>query len=128
VVDYLPGDQVVCLIRDKAIVNASDLEYDLKAVFDVLTTYAEGLILYVPRAIQLDDCMFLNVYNCDRFNLDHKFLNSLSYYITEYKVYEVYQQIDGLCCNRCKDFFPMATGNQKDGTLLCFSCRQNPWR
>jgi len=128
VVDFLPGDQVVCLIRDKAIVNASDIEYDLKAIFDVLITYAEGLILYVPCDLSLDDCMFLNAYNCDRFGLDRKFINSLAYYITEYKVYEVYQQIDGLCCARCKDFFPMATGNQTNGTLICYSCRQNPWR
>lgn len=127
-VDFLPGDQVICLIRAKAIVNASDLEYDLKAVFDVLTTYAEGLILYVSSDLQLDDCMFLNAYNCERFGLDKKFLGSLAYYITEYKVYEVYQQIDGLCCVKCKDFFPMAEANQSNGSLLCYSCRQNPWR
>lgn len=126
--DYLPGDQVVCLIRDKTIVNASDIDYDLRFVFDVITTYAEGLILYVPTDLQLNDCMLLNAYNCERFNIDRKFLDSLSYYITEYKVVEIYQQIDGMCCARCKDFFPMSEPNQANGTLLCYSCRQNPWR
>lgn len=30
---------------------------------------------------------------------------------------------DGCFCKKCKDFFPYAEPNQKDGTLICYSCR-----
>src|ERR1019366_6696686 len=112
--DYLPGDQVMCLICDKVIVNATATNYDTKFVFDVITTYAEGIILYVPIDLDLIDCMELTAYNCDRFNIDRKFLGSLSYYISEYKVLRLYSQIDGMCCARCKDFFPMSGPNQSN--------------
>lgn len=30
---------------------------------------------------------------------------------------------DGETCIKCKNFYPMAEANQKDGTLICYSCR-----
>ena len=30
----------------------------------------------------------------------------------------------GLNCSKCKNYFPMAVGNQPDGSLKCYSCRQ----
>lgn len=30
---------------------------------------------------------------------------------------------DGCDCIKCKEFYPFAEPNQKDGTLICFSCR-----
>ena len=55
-----PGDQVVCLVRDKAIINAHEHDYDFEFVFDIITLYADGFILYVPDDLSLDDCMYLN--------------------------------------------------------------------
>ena len=34
----------------------------------------------------------------------------------------------GCKCARCKEFIQYAEPNQPDGTLICYSCRQNPWR
>lgn len=33
---------------------------------------------------------------------------------------------DGCFCEKCKEFFPFAEPNQKDETLICYSCR-TPW-
>ncbi len=35
---------------------------------------------------------------------------------------------DGMFCRRCQIFFQYAEPNQPDGTLLCYSCRNNPFR
>lgn len=35
---------------------------------------------------------------------------------------------DGCYCSVCKEFYNMAVPNQEDGTLKCYSCRQNPMR
>lgn len=35
---------------------------------------------------------------------------------------------DGMFCRKCQVFFQYAEPNQPDGTLLCYSCRNNPYR
>jgi formylmethanofuran dehydrogenase subunit E len=30
---------------------------------------------------------------------------------------------DGYVCKRCREYYPFAEANQKDGTLICYSCR-----
>jgi len=35
---------------------------------------------------------------------------------------------DGLICQKCKDFFEFAEPNQEDGSLICYSCRKDPYR
>lgn len=35
---------------------------------------------------------------------------------------------DGCKCVNCKEFYPMAVPNQPNNTLICYSCRDNPWR
>ena len=34
---------------------------------------------------------------------------------------------DGMFCRLCQSFYDFAEPNQDDGTLLCYSCRQNPY-
>lgn len=35
--------------------------------------------------------------------------------------------LDGMFCRKCKSFYKYAEGNQPDGSLLCYSCRNNPY-
>lgn len=34
---------------------------------------------------------------------------------------------DGMFCRKCQSFYQFAEPNQPDGTLLCYSCRSNPY-
>ena len=34
---------------------------------------------------------------------------------------------DGMFCRKCRVFYEFAESNQPDGTLLCYSCRSNPY-
>lgn len=35
---------------------------------------------------------------------------------------------DGMYCCKCRLFYQYAEPNQPDGTLVCYSCRSNPYR
>lgn len=39
---------------------------------------------------------------------------------------QILNGLDGFPCKRCTTFYPQALPNQKDGTLICWSCR-NRW-
>ena len=34
---------------------------------------------------------------------------------------------DGMFCKNCKQFISFAEPNQPDGSLICYTCRQNPY-
>jgi len=36
---------------------------------------------------------------------------------------QIFNGLDGFPCKKCKNFFPLSEPNQKDGTLVCWSCR-----
>lgn len=35
---------------------------------------------------------------------------------------------DGMVCQKCKIFYEFAEPNQEDGSMICYSCRHNPYR
>lgn len=41
---------------------------------------------------------------------------------------EISRQCGGSACLKCKTFVTMAEPNQPNGTFICYSCRQNPFR
>ncbi len=38
---------------------------------------------------------------------------------------QIINGLDGFPCKKCTNFFPYALPNQKDGTLVCWSCRNS---
>lgn len=34
---------------------------------------------------------------------------------------------DGMLCQKCKNFYEFAEPNQEDGSMICYSCRKNPY-
>ncbi len=38
---------------------------------------------------------------------------------------QIVNGLDGFPCSRCTNFYPYALPNQKDGTLVCWSCRNS---
>lgn len=35
---------------------------------------------------------------------------------------------DGMICQKCKSFYDYAEPNQEDGSMICYTCRHNPYR
>jgi hypothetical protein len=118
-----PGDTVVCRIRNGIIIDTRDEEWENEAIFDIICIYGDGYLIYVPAGICLKDQITLTKENFIKFNADKKFIGSEIYYITDYRIVKVHSKIDGICCNKCGEFYRYAASNQDDGTFTCWSCR-----
>lgn len=122
-----PGDRVICHIKDGKIVSNYEDKWEDKDIFDIISLYEEGYIIYVPGSIFLKETISIDRHNHKKYNLDKKFIDSTACFISDYKVVSIYSKIDGMPCIRCKEFFNMAEPNQADGTLLCWSCTKYPF-
>jgi hypothetical protein len=122
------GDQVICLIQSKSIVNAYDATYERKQIFEIIALYADGLLLYVPTDVILIDCFDITKLNYQKFGINKRFIGSQCYYITDHKVVGIHERADGMSCIRCGEFFPMAEANLPDGTMKCWQCRVYKYR
>lgn len=122
-----PGDQVVCRIKDNTIVSVYEDKWQDECVFDVISFYGEGYMIYIPQSMSLKDCVYLTKSNYSSFNAEKRFIDSSAYYITEYHVIRIHSKLDGMRCAKCDNFFGMATSNQPNGTLICWNCRNYPF-
>jgi hypothetical protein len=125
---YSPGDQVICKISDNRIASMYEDHPDYKHIFEIISIYDEGYFVYVPQSVYLKDTIEINKSNYRKFNVLKRFVGGQAYYITDFKICDLYKKSDGVCCVRCTDFFYLAEPNQPDGTLICFLCRQNRFR
>jgi hypothetical protein len=123
VASYLPGDQVVCLVKAGVILHANEVDFDFKYIFDIASQYDQGYMVYVPATLHLKDVIVVTASNCFDFNLSKKFIGSSVYYITDYRIVYLHRKMDGMSCASCGEFYPMANSNQPDGTLKCWNCR-----
>jgi hypothetical protein len=38
------------------------------------------------------------------------------------------RKLDGMFCCKCGQFYDFAEANQEDGSMICYACRQNPYK
>jgi hypothetical protein len=121
------GDKVEVHLKENEIVNRYRI-FDEARVFEIVATDNEGYCLYVPHYLFVKETIVADITRCLRLEIDPKFLNENIVYVLEDFVISVKSILDGMSCKICQDFFAYAEGNQEDGSLICFSCRSNPWR
>jgi hypothetical protein len=119
-----PGDRVNCRVREGAIVSPV-ADYDEIRTFEVVAIDADGCFLFVPAYYSIKLTSLISERQIKKHCIDSRFLNEEMTYVVEDLICQVIDRLDGISCSICKEFFPMATGNQDDGTLICFTCRQN---
>jgi hypothetical protein len=122
-----PGDRVDCRVKTATIVSPYR-NYDEVKTFEIVAKDDHGYYLYVPHYYALKGTIVADVYCCKRLGIDKRFLNENIIHIQENMIANIRSRLDGMVCSICKEFYPFASGNQKDGTLICYSCRQNPYR
>lgn len=123
------GDQFRIFVDDKGDILSSP---SMKTV--LATVIAIGKPRYTSQIIlgwKPDDTRPTKCY--DRAgNGSHEFdyLPSQKEYRFGYKVakslpvaIQIFNGLDGFPCKKCTNFFPLSAPNQKDGTLICWSCR-----
>jgi hypothetical protein len=120
------GDQVVCHLKDNSIISIYEGAFDLEFIFDIIAAYDDSYIIYIPYDMFVKDSIYINKTNYKLFNLDKKFIDSYVCRISEHKIARVHNKLDGMCCCKCKQFYSMATANQEDKTLICWSCGKYP--
>jgi hypothetical protein len=120
------GDQVICHLKDNTIVSLYESEFDFKAIFDIIATYDDSYIIFIPSDMNITDSIYITKSNYKLFNLNEKFIDCYVCRISEHKIYGVHSKLDGIACCKCKEFYQMAKPNQEDNTLLCWSCKRYP--
>ena len=122
-----PGDRVDCRVKASTIVSPYK-SYDEIKTFEIVATDNHGFYLYVPHYYALKGTSIADQYQCKVLGIDKKFLNESIIYVRGNMIASVHETMDGLSCKICREFYQYASSNQSDGTLICYSCRQNPYR
>lgn len=122
------GDQVQCLIKDNNIISPYAVEYDKIQDFTIIASSDWGYYLYVPHYILITDSTPISARFCKDYDVDAKFIGEEVLYVSANLIYKIISYTDGCFCARCKDFYYQAAPNQPNGTLICWACRNNPYR
>jgi len=122
-----PGDCVTCCLKDKYIVSPYQ-EHDEIMQFEIVAQSGFGYYAYVPHYLFLNKTVRLSETQCVTLGINKRFYHQNFVYIRDNYVHEVKKVLDGMLCCKCGDFFLMAAPNQEDQTLICYSCRINPYR
>lgn len=122
-----PGDRVDCRVKEAIIVSPYK-EYDDVLTFEIVAIDKYGYYLYVPPYYFIKKTFKADKYQCKHLDIESRFLDTDVTYIQSNMIARVNSTLDGLRCSKCEEFHAMAEPNQEDGTLVCWSCRNNPYR
>jgi hypothetical protein len=95
---------------------------------DIISKTNVGWVVYVPSYIAVPHAKKLNEALARKFEIDKKYLGGRMIVVGIDSVHDVIIRTDGTTCIACKKFYPYAEPNQDDKTLICYSCRDNPYR
>lgn len=121
------GDTISCRVKSALIVSPYKAYDEIKS-FVIVATDDHGYYLFVPYYFILKDSFIIDRYKIKNLGIDQKYLDENAVYIQSNMVASVEARNEGVTCKVCKEFFPYAVANQDDGSMMCFSCRANPYR
>lgn len=130
--DCRTGDVVVCRTYQGCIIPKDSTPWEKERNFKVIGTYHEdgttSWTVYLPPDYQMSNGSRLSRWAREKFEIDAKYANDRVFFISEEHIIKVHKESDQTMCKVCKEWFHMAQPNQLDGTLICWQCRQDPWR
>jgi hypothetical protein len=121
-----PGDRVDCRVKSATIVSPYK-DYDEVKTFEIVASDSYGYYLYVPHYYPLNGASVATLSQCRNLGINSKFLNENIIYVQENMITAVREKMDGMVCSICHEFYQYAEANQSDYTLICYSCKQNPY-
>lgn len=124
---FTVNDVVYCKIKGNTIVATAELNSDIQLPFTIIGTDKKSkYLLLIPKYYSIKNSWVIQDQHLEKFDLSIIHLDQKAITIGEDRVCRVVlhtSHLDGLYCNTCKEFYPMAEANQKDGTLKCYGCR-----
>ncbi len=128
---YDIGDKVYTKIAGATIISKTSNQYDAILSFNIIGIGLkdEFCVIYIPEYYRIKDRFQLQEKQLDEYLIDKEYLFKNAIAIWDSHIVSIQRAgVDGMFCEHCKLFIPWAQSNQPDGTLLCYSCRANPWR
>jgi hypothetical protein len=131
--DLTYGDVVTCKIRGNTIVQVMADKSDIELQFEIIGySFSDGFyILHVPKYYDIRNSWKIEKEHLDDLFIKRRYLEKKAVAIKQDKIVR-YQKngshLDGMNCAKCKKFYHMAQANQQNGSLICWSCRDNPYR
>jgi hypothetical protein len=130
----LAGDHVVCKIREGVILARHERCPDLITLTIVGRILLEQdtweYVAYVPEyeALGVKSAFKIKPDLAKRYGMHPKYIGEFGISLRKNNIVRISHRPDGMCCINCEEFYDKAEPNQEDGTLVCYSCRQNPYR
>ncbi len=133
--DYNIGDFVICKIKDSLFVNQYD-DFDEKAEFVIIGKMFQNsvweYIIFIPYDIlqrtKSSNIITVNQKISDLYDINKKFKNERCMKLNTIGIFKISKAANGMCCYKCSEFYHYAEPNQENGKMICWSCRQNPYR
>ena len=128
--DITYGDIVVCKVKGNSIVPVLE-QFDIELQFEVIGySFADGFyILYVPQYYNIQNSWTVEKTHLSDFFIKNKFLTKKAAAIKQDHISRIITTTqNGISCSKCKKFYHLAEANQQNGTLICWSCRTNPYK
>jgi hypothetical protein len=118
------GDTITCKLKDAVVVSPYS-DFDETKSFLIIAVDTLGYYLYVPHYFYVKYSVVVDKYKCRNLGIELKFLDEEMVYIQDNMVNTIERQLDGMSCQKCKEFFQYAKPNQTDGSLICYICLQH---
>lgn len=128
VMDFKIADEVIVKIRNSHIVDRYATNFDKLQTLEIVALFESGYFVYIPQDEFVKDSVKIELYNHKRFNVPTRYIDSYVCFINDDRIVRLYHRRIGMKCRHCNEFYQYAESNQANGTLLCWSCKQNPYR
>lgn len=122
-----PGDVVSIHLKLGRIVSAY-ADFDSAEDLQIIAADPSGYYLYVPDYLLVLGTVKIDPYSAKSLGIKKQFIDSETIYIEASRIVAIRSRLDGCVCARCSEYFAMSIPNQPDGTMVCFLCRNFPFR
>lgn len=122
-----PGDTVCCKVNEGLIIYSYAQKYEIIEDFDIINVIDGGYLVKVPVRLILTNSFIADQSRMKEYLIPKKFLGVSAHFITDSHIFSIKYRKDGECCDRCMEFFPMATRDE-GGNFKCYLCKKYPYR
>jgi hypothetical protein len=125
------NDKVFVKLKGNVIVSATEKDFDVQLSFEIIGYDGKRYLLKMPSYYSIKNSWLIKDEHLSKFGCGSSYLDKRTVAIHADKIFRIQaasSPVDGLYCEHCKEFYPMAEPNQSDGTLRCYACRENPFR
>ena len=126
---YSIGDRILARRKGKQIISKNDDDFDELIRVTIIGKSDDHYLGHLAGPYDIKTAWLAGEDDLAIYGFDEKYLMHVVIFLNEDKI-DGFQtdSDDGMNCSCCDEFNIYAGPNQPDGTMICWSCRQNPFR